>query len=91
MASYLAARYVVYMYLEPVITDDARKHGVPDEDILHAFNNTLDSFDDPDDPDFIIQTGPDTAGRFIELGVVTEDHFAYILHAMPARRRYFPR
>jgi hypothetical protein len=44
------------------IHDSACKHGVADEDILHAINHVLAVEDAGDDPDRWLLLGPDTAG-----------------------------
>ncbi|WP_420439798.1 hypothetical protein [Candidatus Poriferisodalis sp.] len=70
------------------ITQAARRHGVDDEDILHAYRNptALELQDDG----FIMITGPRRDGHVLEVGFRydpdTETNF--ILHAMIARPKY---
>lgn len=66
--------------------DSARKHGVVDEDMLHAFNNPI-SYEDLDDG-FTMIIGPSRSARLLEVGVVDTDHGPVIVHAMTARRKY---
>lgn len=53
---------------EPVILDSARRHGVSDEDMQHAFRNPVGSFLVGEDMTMVI--GADQAGRLTEVGVV---------------------
>ncbi|HVC68625.1 MAG TPA: hypothetical protein VNC61_00025 [Acidimicrobiales bacterium] len=39
------------------IRSSAFKHGCSSEDILHAINNALVAYDDPDDP-YVLYLGP---------------------------------
>ena len=55
--------------MEPAILDSARRHGVPDEDVLHALRNTMDSFPDQGDWDLTIDIGPARDGAaMLEIG-----------------------
>lgn len=74
--------------MEPVIAESARKHGVDDKDMLHAFRNPVHVFDLDDGLTLI--TGPDRAGSLTEVGfVVAVDGVAVIVHAMrPARPKF---
>ncbi len=73
---------------EPLILDSAHRHGVLDQDMLHALRFSL--YHVRQDDDMVMFIGPDRAGQPIEVGVVLwrgED--LAIAHAMrPARRRY---
>ena len=72
---------------EPTITDSARKHGIPDDDVLHAFRQWLRSFDLEDGVTMLV--GPDRAGRLIEIAfVVSAQDDVVIIHAMPARPNF---
>lgn len=70
----------------PLIVDSARKHGIADEDVLHAFNHPV-SYEDLDDG-FVMIIGPTRSAQLVELGVLDTDHGPVIVHAMTARRRY---
>lgn len=72
--------------LEPVVVASARKHGVPDDDMLHAFNNPIRAEDL--DEGLTMLVGPDHAGNLLEVGVVESDDGPLIVHAMPARAKY---
>ncbi|HSH59578.1 MAG TPA: hypothetical protein VK988_08055 [Acidimicrobiales bacterium] len=78
--------------MEPLIIDSARKHGVLDQDILHAFNQPMWTTTDPDDDEVMMLVGPDRAGNLLEVGVVDSDAGPVIIHALsPARPKFFPR
>ncbi len=73
------------MVVDPVILDSARKHGVTDEDMLHAYRNPIRVFT-PDDLSLII--GAATNGALLEIGVATAEGIDFIVHAMNARPKY---
>ena len=65
--------------------DSARRHGVSDEDMQHAFRNPVRTFLVGEDMTMVI--GADAAGRMIEIGVVEsrDEPGLVIVHAMPAQ------
>ena len=63
----------------------ARKHGVNDDDMLHAYRNPIRVFGLDD---LIMLIGADQAGNLLELGVATGEGVEFIVHAMPARPRF---
>jgi hypothetical protein len=71
---------------EPVIARSARKHGVSDDAIVHAFNNPV-RVEDLDEG-LVMLVGPDHAGNLFEIGVVASGEGPVIVHAMPARPKY---
>lgn len=71
---------------EPRIVDSARKHGVSDETILHAFNNPI-LVEDLDER-MTMFIGSDRAGNLYEIGVVGTDEGPIVVHAMKARPKY---
>jgi hypothetical protein len=71
---------------EPLIAPSARRHGVSDESIVHAFNNPI-RVEDLEEG-FVMFVGPDHAGNLFEIGVVSSDEGPVIVHAMPARPKY---
>jgi hypothetical protein len=71
--------------IEPLILDSARKHGVSDETILHAFNNAILAEDL--DESFTMFIGPDRAGTLRGRSVGSADG-PVVIHAMPARPKY---
>lgn len=69
----------------------ARKHGVEDVSIRHAFDRALVVADLDDDyaPHRQLLLGPDVAGNMLELIVLQfDDGREFVIHAMPLRRRY---
>lgn len=58
--------------VEPLIIVSARKHGVADDDILHAFNHPL-RYEDLDDG-FVMIIGPTQSAHLIEVGFIDTDH-----------------
>lgn len=71
--------------MDPVILESARKHGVADEDMLHAYRNPIRVFEFDD---LTILIGPDAAGRLLEVGSATAEGIEFIVHAMPARQKF---
>ncbi len=71
---------------QPRILDSARKHGVSDETILHAFNNPV-LVEDVDEG-MTMFIGPDHAGNLYEIGVIGTDEGPIVVHAMRARPKY---
>ena len=71
---------------EPFIAPSARRHGVDDETILHAFNNPI-RVEDLDE-ELTMLVGPDAAGNLYEIGVVASTNGPVVVHAMPARPKY---
>jgi hypothetical protein len=71
---------------QPRIVESARRHGVSDETILHAFNNPV-LVEDLDE-EMTLLIGPDRAGNLSEIGVVGTDEGPSVVHAMKARRKY---
>lgn len=70
------------------VLPSARKHGISDDDIRHAFENAVASITVADQPDFSMFVGPDQTGRLLEIGVIADDDNDYVIHAMPARQKY---
>jgi hypothetical protein len=71
--------------VEPVIVAGARKHGIADEHMLHAYRNPTRVLDFDD---LTMLIGADEAGRLLEIGVVTAEGIEFIVHAMPARQKF---
>jgi len=71
--------------VDPVILASARKHGITDDEMLHAYRNPIRVFD-IDDLTMII--GADPAGRPLEVGVAVGEGVEFIVHAMSARPRF---
>ncbi len=70
------------------ILASARKHGVSDDDIRHAVENSVVGGRSDNDSGFLMLVGPDQAGNLLEVGVVVTDDIEYAIHAMRARLRY---
>lgn len=68
-----------------MILASARKHGIDDEDMLHAYRNPIRVFD-LDDLTMLI--GPDTSARILEIGVAEAEGVEFIVHAMAARPKF---
>jgi hypothetical protein len=73
------------MDVDPVILASARKHGIDDEDMLHAYRNPIRVFD-LDDLTMLI--GPDAAARLLEIGVAEAEGVEFIVRAMAARPKF---
>ena len=71
--------------MDPVSLTSARKHGVTDDDVLHAYRNPIRVFALDD---LVMLIGADTAGRPIEIGLAAADGVEFIVHAMPARPKF---
>lgn len=71
------------------IHDSATRHGVADEDMLHAIEHSLVVDDLGEDPDRWLVLGPDPAGNLLELVVlITTGGDEVIIHAMSMRPKY---
>ena len=68
-----------------MILGSARKHGVLDEDALHAYRNPIRFFDLDD---VLMVIGPDRSARLLEVGVARRENIHFIVHAMPARNKF---
>jgi hypothetical protein len=71
------------------IHPSARRHGIADDDILHAIEHAFVVDDLGDDPDRWLVIGPDRAANLLEVVVlITADGDELIIHAMPLRTVY---
>ena len=71
------------------IHSSARRHGIADDDMLHAIEHSLVVDDLGEDPDRWLVIGPDRAANLLELVVlVTAEGDELIIHAMPLRTSY---
>jgi hypothetical protein len=71
--------------VDPVVVASARKHGISDGHMLHAYRHPIRVFD-LDDLTMLI--GADDTGRMLEVGVAVADGIEFIVHAMPAREKF---
>ena len=69
------------------IEASARKHGVTDDDMLHALRHHWRAFE-TGDPDVTMFIGPSASAAPLEVGVVTDADGVAIIHAMPARQKF---
>jgi hypothetical protein len=68
------------------VAESARKRGIDDNDMIHAFNNPI--FVEDIDDGFTMFVGSDSAANLLEIGVIDTNDGPVIIHAMPARTRY---
>lgn len=79
----------VVRYLRVEIHRSARRHGIADDDMLHAVDHALAVEDIGEDPDRWLVIGPARAANLLELVVLlTADGEQLIIHAMPMRPQY---
>lgn len=71
--------------MTPQIAPSARRHGIDDQDILHAYRNAFRVFEEDG---AVMRIGADRSGRILEVLVVTRDRRRRIVHAMRARAKY---
>lgn len=72
---------------EPVIVPSARRHGVDEEDMMHAYRNATDAW--ALDEGLVMLVDPDRSGAPLEIGVVrSDDSTPVIVHAMKARPKF---
>lgn len=72
------------------ITDTARKRGITDASIRHAIRNYVRVYEDQGALGLTMFVGPAENGAMLEIGVYEDDEEARIVHAMPARSKYWP-
>ncbi len=72
------------------IEQDARKHGVTDEDMRHAITHRLHVSELPtdDETERVLIIGPNRAGNPLELVALLVEDGAVVIHAMALRARY---
>ena len=69
------------------IEASARKHGVTDDDMIHALRHHWRAFE-THNPAVTMFIGPSNQGDPLEIGVVTDDAGTAVIHAMPARPKF---
>lgn len=79
---------VTTIVVEVEILESARRHGIADDDIRHAVENSMVGARSDDESGFTMLVGPDQAGNLLEVGVVVADDIEFAVHAMRARPRY---
>lgn len=71
------------------IYESARRHGIDDDDILHAIVNAI-AVGEQDDGK-VLYLGPDRAGNLLEVVTVRrDDDSEVVIHAMRMRDKYEP-
>jgi hypothetical protein len=72
------------------IHPSARKHGIADDDMLHAIEHVLAVFDYEDD-DRVLHIGPDRAANLLEIITIDfGDDTEMVIHAMAMQSKYEP-
>jgi len=75
--------------MERRIHPSARKHGLADDDILHAIEFALFAGVEEDE-DRKLYLGPDQAANMIEVLALLEDDHELVIHAMSVQKKYEP-
>lgn len=70
----------------PDVLRSARRHGISDDDSLHAHRHPVRAF--ALDDGLVMVIGSDRSGRLLEVGVAVVDGLTFLDHAMPARARF---
>lgn len=70
----------------PLVLESASRHGVSEDDALHAYQFVLTAFEVSEGMQMFI--GPSRIGELLEVGVVRWHGVCAIVHAMPARAKY---
>jgi hypothetical protein len=81
-----AASYLAKIDVDPIIIASARKHGVHDADIAHAYDHPIRIYEMDESMHMII--GPTRTGALIEVGVVGTPDRTVVVHAMAARAKF---
>jgi hypothetical protein len=71
--------------VDPVVLSSARRHGLTDDDIVHAYRNPIRVFL-LDDLTMLI--GATASGQLLEVGIATVEGIELVVHAMPARKQF---
>jgi hypothetical protein len=70
------------------VHESGRRHGIADDDILHAVDHALAVEDAGEDPDRYLVIGPDRSGNLLEVVVLVTDERQLAIHAMPMRPKF---
>lgn len=70
----------------PIVLQSAARHGVAEEDALHAWAFATDALHVSGG--MVMYIGPDRAGDLLEVGVVEWHSTLAIVHAMQARHKF---
>jgi hypothetical protein len=69
----------------PEILPSARRHGLADDEILHAYRNPIRVFEFDE---LTLLIGGDQTGQLLEIGVASSEQGDLIVHAMLARSKF---
>lgn len=70
------------------IHHSARKHGIADDDILHAIEHAL-AVDEYEDDDRVLYLGPNQAANMLEvITLAIDEEIEIVIHAMPMLPKY---
>lgn len=73
--------------MRPHVHHTARKHGIGDDDIVHAIEHAFIEAQAGEDK--LLHLGPSHAGNFLEIiSIVREADSLLVIHAMPIRKQY---
>lgn len=70
----------------PIIAQSALKHGLSEDEILHAYRNPIRAWDLGDG--FTMLIGANQAALILEVGYIQGTTAIVIVHAMRAREKY---
>lgn len=80
----------VKVFLTVQILDSARKHGITDDDIDHAWRGAMRYVEyEYDGEERLLVIGPDRHGRLLELVAVPSDVPTRIIHADTLRPKFY--
>ncbi len=72
------------------VADSARKHGISDTSILHAWENAIKFAEfEYDGEERLLVIGPDTSGNLLELVAVPVTEPTRIIHADRLRPKFY--
>lgn len=71
--------------MDPVILASARRHGITDDDMLHAYRNPVRVFEFDE---LAMLIGSDQAGRMLEVDLTAAEGVEFIVQAMTARPKF---
>jgi uncharacterized DUF497 family protein len=72
------------------VADSARKHGISDESIVHAWENAIKLAEfEYEGEERLFVIGPDTSGNLLELVAVPADDPIRVIHADRLRPKFF--
>jgi hypothetical protein len=72
--------------VDPIIAWSARKHGLDDDQILHAYRNSIRVWDLGDG--FTMVVGANAAALILEVGYIHGATAVVIVHEMAAREKF---